>query len=210
MRTSTHGEVMARKRPPEDSVSKNELMAELRRLRDKSREAELERVVHELQVHHEELTLQQTQLIESQRALEEARDRYAELFDFAPIAFVVLDINGIVKEANLATVRLLGRDRSRLVETPFFLYVVPDDRRAVLDHMARCRAGHDRVESELRFEPHVGDAISAQISSAPARSAHGGPSLLFFTTIFDLSERRRHEADRLRAREEQQRLAEEE
>ena len=90
----------------DDELSREELLAELARLRQQSRTAELERLFHELQVHHEEVLLQQSQLIESQRALEEARDRYTELFDFSPIAYVVLDRNGLITEANLCTTRL--------------------------------------------------------------------------------------------------------
>ena len=51
--------------------------------------------------------VQQRQLIEAQRALEESRDRYADLYDFAPVALVTLDRSGVIQEANLAAAALL-------------------------------------------------------------------------------------------------------
>lgn len=189
----------------DDELSREELLAELARLRQQSRTAELERLFHELQVHHEEVLLQQSQLIESQRALEEARDRYTELFDFSPIAYVVLDRNGLITEANLCTTRLLERERSRLIGTPFFLYVVPEDRRAVLDHLSRCRAGNPRVESELRVLAKAGPPIPTLTASAPAGPTRDTSAFLL-TAIIDLSERRRIEEERSRERDEQERL----
>jgi PAS domain-containing protein len=80
-----------------------------------SREAQLERLLRDLEVHHEELTIQQSQLVDSQRALEEARERYAELFDFAPIPYVVVDTAGMIREANLSMARMVNLERGLLI-----------------------------------------------------------------------------------------------
>ena len=192
-----------------DQPSRAELLAELARLRDSNREAELTRVLHELQVHHEESLVQQSQLIESQRALEEARDRFAELFDFSPVAYVVLEATGVISEANLATAHLFGRERARILGTPLFLYVTQDDRLAVLDHLARARSSRVRVETAVQFAPRDGATIPALMMSAPAAVGHDRPPVVL-TAIVDLTERQRLENEREKARAEQERLAREE
>ena len=53
---------------------------------------------HELQVHQEELSAQNHQLIETQHALEESRDRYVNLYDFAPIGYMTINASTYVHD----------------------------------------------------------------------------------------------------------------
>src|SRR5262245_58714135 len=86
--------------PTNDRRTRDELLREIARLHEQNRNGE--HAIHELMVHQEELQVQHEQLLQSQRDLEMARDRFAELFDFAPIGYVVLDSGGVIREANLA------------------------------------------------------------------------------------------------------------
>lgn len=193
----------------DEQRSRGELLAELARLRSGSREAELQRLVHELEVHQEELQLQQLQLIESRRALEDVRDRYAQLFDFAPVAYVVLDAHGVIREANLSAARLLEIERGRLLGRSLTRYVVPADRDAMLRHLSDCRSGRAHVETELVVRRTGGDTAPVQLTSAPAVA--GQPDMdMFRTAIIDLSERKRSEAEQARTLDEQRRLLQEE
>jgi PAS domain-containing protein len=59
-------------------------------------------------VYKVELEMQNESLRETQAALEEARDRYIELFDFAPVGYVTLTGDGWIETANLSGARLLA------------------------------------------------------------------------------------------------------
>jgi two-component system CheB/CheR fusion protein len=84
-------------------------------------------LLHELEVHRVELQMQNEALRAAQDDTELALERYTDLFDFAPLAYVVLDSVGTVREANFEGARLLCIDRERLVGRPFRLWVdVPD------------------------------------------------------------------------------------
>jgi hypothetical protein len=133
-------------------------------LPDEVRPEALAQLIHELQVHQEEFTAQNTQLIETQQALEETRDRYVNLYDFAPIAFVTISDSGMVREINLTGANLLHRERSRIVGLPFSAYrrlghpaihgappAVPANRSS--DHNDRAGAQHRRT-ADVRSARH--------------------------------------------------------
>src|SRR4030067_74532 len=63
---------------------------------------EVQQLVYELEVHQIELEMQNEELREAQQALEESRDRYVDLYDFAPLGYVSLDQHGRIREINLA------------------------------------------------------------------------------------------------------------
>ena len=91
-------------------------------------ESEHMRVVENLHLHQEELRAQNEELRQAQQALEEASRRYQDLFDFAPVAYFLLDHSGAIEEANFTACRMLGEDRSTLMNRPMRLYVPPESR----------------------------------------------------------------------------------
>jgi PAS domain S-box-containing protein len=78
-------------------------------------DGDAQRLVDELRVHQVELELQNEELRATRHALESSLRRYTELFDFAPIGYVVVDAAGAIRELNFAAARLLALDRSKAV-----------------------------------------------------------------------------------------------
>ncbi len=58
----------------------------------------VQRLVHELQTHQIELEMQNEELRKAQIELEESRNRYSDLYDFAPISYFTFDKNGLILE----------------------------------------------------------------------------------------------------------------
>ena len=78
--------------------------------------------MEELRVADEELRQQQEELVASRDILDAERQKYYELFDFAPDAYVVTDTLGIIREANAAASQLLGVPRQFLNGKPISLF----------------------------------------------------------------------------------------
>ena len=72
--------------------------------------ADTQKLLHELQVHQLELEMQNEELRRIQLELERTRDRYVDLYDFAPVAHLTLGGQGQILEANLAAGKWLGLD----------------------------------------------------------------------------------------------------
>jgi PAS domain S-box-containing protein len=89
---------------------------------------DLQRLVHELQVHQIELEMQNEELREARIELETALARYTELFDFAPIGYTTISLDGTLHEVNHSAARLFRRVRSDLLGRRLDSMVVPRDR----------------------------------------------------------------------------------
>ena len=113
--------------------------------------AEKEQLLHEIQIHQTELELQNKELQESQYQLEESRNRYAELYDFAPIGYANLDTNGIILDINLTGARLLGTERSWVLSKPFALFVAKNNLNQFRNHLRQCTHADEQIISELKL-----------------------------------------------------------
>ncbi|PCC67168.1 PAS domain S-box-containing protein [Nannocystis exedens] len=126
-------------------------------------------------------------------ALEALLDWYADLYEHAPIPYLALDGNGVVREVNLTGAALLGVERLRLIGRPLRLHVVLRDRRKFLDHMLRCRRAAGPVVTELDIEVAERRVVPVQLISRRSTVA-GEAGTYFRTAVFDLTERRHAES----------------
>jgi PAS domain S-box-containing protein len=195
-----------------DQMTRAELIAHLHdmemRLRD---DAERRSLLHDLEVHQEELEAQQRQLIEAQQALEAARDLYADLFELAPVGYVVLDAAGIINEINAAALRLLGaQDRLRVARSPFSVFVIEEHRQTFRSHLRVLRSGAERAETEVQLALRRGrDGSIVQIYSRVLTNRDTGETR-YLTALLDVTERLRAQEERRAAEAARRTLAEEE
>src|SRR5699024_771607 len=77
-----------------------------------------------------EFTLQNEKLRHARQELEAARDRYAELYDHAPVGYLCLSPHGLICDANRTSCQLLGYARQFLQGMAFEQLVPAQDRAA--------------------------------------------------------------------------------
>ena len=133
-----------------------------------------------------------------------SRERYEDLYDFAPVGYLTLDRNGCICDVNLTGARLLGRTRLQLLGSPLLPLVERPDRRKYLEHLSRLRHGQPQSSIELAFAPRGSKPFIAQLISVASRQE--GQAIKFRTALLDVGDRKRAEAA-LRESEERLRLA---
>ena len=92
--------------------------------------SELQRLVHELEVHQIELEMQNEELQQARSDLEAYLSQYTDLYDFAPVGYFTLGRDGKILQANLTGANLLGVERSILANRPFGVFVSSEYRTA--------------------------------------------------------------------------------
>lgn len=84
------------------------------------------RLLHELQVHQIELELQNEELRRSRSELEDLLERYADLYEFAPVGYFTLTAQGTIVQANLTGAEILGFERGRITGLALNTFFTPD------------------------------------------------------------------------------------
>jgi len=108
-----------------------------------------QRLKHEIEVHQIELELQNQELQASQRETAAALERYTDLFDFAPVGYFNLSHGGIIHLVNLTGAKLVGVERSLLLNRRLGLLVSTDDRKAFCDFLGQVFATGTRQVCEV-------------------------------------------------------------
>jgi PAS domain S-box-containing protein len=161
-------------------------------------------LVQELKVHPIELEMQNEELRRAQEAITKTGNRYADLYDFAPVGYVTLDQQGLIVEVNLTGARLLGAPRNSLLQKPFILLVAPFDRQPFQAYLRRLPTGAAPQSCELEINPQQGPPGAVSLESLAMVNA-GGQVIQYRMAITDITRRRKAEDD-LRRNEEKFRL----
>lgn len=83
---------------------------------------------HELEVHQIELEMQNEELRQAKSELDQALQRYTDLYDFAPVGYFNLAADGTIQMVNLTGASILGSERTVLIGQLFKSLVAQDDR----------------------------------------------------------------------------------
>lgn len=129
-------------------------------------ENDLRKLVHELEVGQIELEMQNAELRRVQDELELSRNKFSELYDFAPVGYLTINSQGLIKDINLTATKLLGVERRDLADTPFNNFINnPNARKVFAHHLERSLQGQGLQTCEIRLKVKNGKDIYGKIQS---------------------------------------------
>jgi len=166
-------------------------------------ENDIKAMVQELQVHQIELEMQNEELQHARIEAEEMKDRYLDLYDFAPVGYFIFDIKGTILSANLTAARMLGIERYLLTGRRFQLLIDENSREEFSNAIRKIIESGEGQRFEVTL-PRADQAPAIiEIQGVKGQSAHGKEEWCRAAAT-DITDRKRSQ-DALRESEEQYR-----
>jgi PAS domain S-box-containing protein len=154
---------------------------------------EVQKLIHELNVHRIELEMQNEELRRAQIEIEESRNRYSDLYDFAPVGYFALNEKGLIIEANLTGADMLGMERRYLIKRGFSGFITPNFQDIFYHHRKQVFKSRDKQSCQLKLCKKDGTEFYAQLESVATEDDKGNFSRLR-TTITDITHLKQAEA----------------
>ena len=156
--------------------------------------ADVKNLVLELKMRQVQLEMQNEELQAAQKTIIQARDRYADLYDFAPVGYFTLDRTGKIVEVNLAGARLLGVERDLLVHQSSSRWVTPESRGVCRTHYRKVFDNQGPQICEVKLRRRGGPPFYAALESV-AVPGETGMVLHCRTVMSDVTLRKQAEIE---------------
>lgn len=151
---------------------------------------DVQALVHELNVHQIELEIQNEELRQAQAELAHTRDRYADLYDFAPVGYVALDPDGKILEANLTAASMLGVDRQTLLNSRMSKFVARESQDDYYLHRREVFSSDSKQTCEIAMRKADDTPLAVRLESIGFDAENGRCCR---TAIIDITERKEAE-----------------
>lgn len=149
----------------------------------------------ELKITLEELKIASEELQTTRIVVEKERQRYQELFDFAPDGYIVTDTNGIILEANRAATIHLNVLQRFLVGKPLLTFVARADHQHFFNYLTQLQHLDRGGEWEVCLQPREKICFDVALTVVSVRNEQGKAVALRWL-MRDISKRKRLEAER--------------
>jgi len=151
-----------------------------------------EELIHELRVHQVELETQAKELRRAQLDLEESRDKYLDLYDFAPVGYLTLNDTALITDVNLTGAKLLGVERKKLLMARFRKFIAPEDYDQWFRYFIKTRQRVKKQSCTLTLRRGEGSVFPARLDGVRITDSDGAVSV--HITISDITDIRLTEA----------------
>jgi PAS domain S-box-containing protein len=158
---------------------------------------ELGTSLEELRMSQEVLHQQNQELLEAHAALEVERQRYQELFEFAPDGYLITDLSGNIQKANHAASLLFKVPQKYLIGKPLTVFVPQAEHRAFWSELYRLQQVERLQEWIIRLQPRSAPSFDAALTVTKVFNSEGN-SVGLRWLLRDISERKQLEAAQLR------------
>ncbi|MFA6223665.1 MAG: PAS domain S-box protein [Desulfomonilaceae bacterium] len=165
-------------------------------LMDKTSEA----IIHSLEVYEIEQEMQDEELKTVQSALDRSKDKYQDLYDFAPTGYFTLSRQGLIIEVNLTGASLLGMPRLNLIGRGFKRLVAPDSLDQWNKHIIAVLGDKEKKSCDLTLKRENGSSFYVRLESirtdtSAEQKAANEETHVISMVVSDITERKKLEEE---------------
>jgi PAS domain S-box-containing protein len=164
-------------------------------------EPDLVSLVHEIEIQHVELELQNQQLRHALQDLEDSRNKFFNLYQTAPVAFVTVNEKGLIEQANEAAARLFAGSTNHLIGRSFVTLILLEDRQVYFSFLRELALHKGTSRCGLRLKNGKDHIAHVQLE-ATATHDEQGRRLQWRFGMLDVTKLKQSEDALKRARDE--------
>jgi PAS domain S-box-containing protein len=142
--------------------------------------------------YHIELELQNGELVNNQFDLQASHQKYADLYNLAPIAYFTFNSDGLIVDVNQAGLDLFGMKKKALINRCFSRYIVPEFQALFAQCRRRVLQENISLTCELKLLRWSASTIDAQLECKAIQDAITTQQQLL-VCITDITARKLHE-----------------
>lgn len=154
--------------------------------------AELQKLFHELRIQQVNLESQNEELRKVQSELIESRDRYLDLYNFAPVGYLTVSKACNILEANQTVSGLFGMERDQLIGKSLYRLVAKEDQDLFHFHLITVFKNQATATCEIKLKRYDGTEFYAKLQSRALKVVNGQYNS-FRTIVSDITQRKESE-----------------
>ncbi len=143
---------------------------------------------HQLQILQHELSMQIEELQRANQELEASRNKYALLYDCAPVGYFTFDCGGEIQGVNLTGASMLGNEPATLYQQRFEDFVSFEDRYMFVDFLRMVFQGRNKMTCRVKLSIKDRPPLYVRIEAMTA-----GVGDECHAALMDITERKRAE-----------------
>ena len=149
---------------------------------------EFNKIIHDLKVYQIELELQNEELRNTQKLLEDSRNNYAQLYNEAPAGYVTLNESAMILQANQTFARMVNRNSSSINNLSFTEFIDDEDIHVFISRFNAFFKKPEGKSMELKMLKQNGKNFNARITANIINNESNKVKL--FLIITDITEQK--------------------
>ncbi len=152
---------------------------------------EFKEIVQELHIYQIELEMQNMALRKSEENLERTQFKYYDLYENAPIGYMICNVEGIIQEANKTLCEIMGVEKNNLINTSFLRFSTHEYQDTFHLNIRKLVEKAEAQSYEMELLRDDGKLIYVDIESTVENNTSGGTSIRL--VLIDITERHKLE-----------------